>query len=121
MGWTIFCLIGDTLWMKRREALWSAVACYRFIPGQLAGRRALTAAWGTRPRASSQDQSGSKLPHSRARAGLNPCVFTGVFAYFQKQRGIRFVARFKKQILRRWRSDLLAVTGWGCGQNRKNG
>src|SRR6516165_8011819 len=52
------------------EALWSAVACYRFRSDQLAGRRAATAAWETRPRASSRDQSGSKLPHSRAPAAL---------------------------------------------------
>ena len=29
--------------MKMREALWSAVACYRFTPSQLAGRAVYTA------------------------------------------------------------------------------
>jgi hypothetical protein len=35
-----------------------------------------------RPRASSRDQSGSKLPHSKAPAALNSCVFNRGFAYF---------------------------------------
>ena len=46
----------------------------------------VTAAWETRPRASSRDQSGSKLPHSTAPAALNPCVFTGVFVQCPRNR-----------------------------------
>ena len=33
---------GLPLRMKMRGALWSAVACYRFTPGQLAGRAGYT-------------------------------------------------------------------------------
>jgi hypothetical protein len=50
--------------MKLREALWSAAACCRFLPGQLAGRAPDVVA--LRTRASSLSQSGSKLPHSKA-------------------------------------------------------
>ena len=44
--------------MKMREALWSAVACYCFRSGQLAGRHALYRTLGSKG-ASSPDQSGS--------------------------------------------------------------
>src|SRR5215472_3317319 len=36
--------------MKMREALWSAVACYRFRSGQLAGRGRVYRAFGERSR-----------------------------------------------------------------------
>ena len=54
--------------MKVREALWSAVACYRFCSTGTSDLAVghYTVAWETTPRASSRDQSGSKLPHSRA-------------------------------------------------------
>jgi hypothetical protein len=52
----------------RAEArLWSAAACCRFPPGQLAGRQGLPIL-STAARASSLKESGSKLPHSRAPA-----------------------------------------------------
>ena len=52
----------------RAEArLWSAAACCRFPPGQLAGRQRLPTP-STAARASSLKESGSKLPHSRAPA-----------------------------------------------------
>jgi hypothetical protein len=44
------------------EALWSAAACCRFLPGQLAGRAADVVVGR---RASSLGKSGSKLPHSK--------------------------------------------------------
>jgi hypothetical protein len=47
-----------------REVLWSAAACCRFLPRQLAGRAADVVA--VRTRAISLGQSGSKLPHSKA-------------------------------------------------------
>ena len=46
-----------------------------------------TVPWEERPRASSRDQSGSKLPHSRAPAARKPGVLNGRFACFQGSRG----------------------------------
>src|SRR6516165_9487960 len=42
--------LGSPLYMKMREALWSAVACYRFRSGQLAGRGRVYRAFGERGR-----------------------------------------------------------------------
>ena len=42
--------LGSPLCMKMREALWSAVACYRFRSGQLAGRGRVYRAFGERGR-----------------------------------------------------------------------
>src|SRR5215813_5439002 len=42
--------LGSPLCMKMREALWSAVACYRFRSGQLAGRGRVYRASGERGR-----------------------------------------------------------------------
>jgi hypothetical protein len=47
--------------------LWSAAACCRFSPGQLAGRQDSPIQF-TAARASSLKESGSLLPHSRAPA-----------------------------------------------------
>ena len=83
--------LGSPLCMKMREALWSAVACYRFRLGQLAGRGGgVSSLMELTPRASSRDQSGSKLPHSKAPAALNSCVFNRGFAYFQSSEGSDF-------------------------------
>jgi len=46
-----------TLYMKMREALWSAVACYRFTPGQLASRAGV--------RVPRRDEAASKLAGSK--------------------------------------------------------
>jgi len=51
-----------------------------------------TVPWEERPRASSRDQSGSKLPHSRAPAARKPGVLNGRFAPFQGEaRDLLFV------------------------------
>jgi len=50
------------------DVLWSAAACCRFHSGQLAGRAQERGTRNGEARASSPDQSGSKLPHSRAPA-----------------------------------------------------
>src|SRR5215467_11436785 len=42
--------LGSPLCMKMREALWSAVACYRFRLGQLAGRGRVYRAFADRGR-----------------------------------------------------------------------
>jgi len=46
------------------RALWSAAACCRFCPGQLAGRDLGPERSGASKLA--QEESGSKLPHSKA-------------------------------------------------------
>jgi hypothetical protein len=54
----IICLPGRPESMKRREALWSAAACCRFLLGQLAGRAADVVA--VRARTGSLGKGGSK-------------------------------------------------------------
>jgi len=53
--------LGSPLRMKMREALWSAVACYRFRSGQLAGRGRVYRAFGERGR---EQARGIKAPAS---------------------------------------------------------
>ena len=50
-----------------REALWSAVACYRFRSGLLAGRRAVHRAW-MRGRELARVSKRQQAAHSRAPA-----------------------------------------------------
>ena len=52
---------------RAKAWLWSAAACCRFSPGQLAGRQDSPIQF-TAARASSLKESGSKLPHSKAPA-----------------------------------------------------
>src|SRR5262249_39407527 len=64
----------------------SAVECGSLLPLSLRPAcwpwKSIPCLWRARPRASSRDQSGSKLPHSKAPAALNSCVFNRGFAYF---------------------------------------
>jgi hypothetical protein len=48
-----------------KAALWSAAACCRFRSGKLAGRAQERGIRGGEARASSREEGGSKLPHSR--------------------------------------------------------
>jgi len=59
-----------------KAALWSAAACCRFRSGQLAGRTQERGTRGVEARASSREESGSKLPHSRAPVA----AFAGLLA-----------------------------------------
>jgi hypothetical protein len=59
---------GSPLCMKMREALRSAAACCAFPQASLLAVRRCALSCGVTPRARSRDQSGSKLPHSRAPA-----------------------------------------------------
>jgi hypothetical protein len=54
-----------------REALWIAAACCRFHSGQPAAVEPRTVPGKARLRASSRDQSGSKLPQSKAGCARN--------------------------------------------------
>src|SRR5262249_16949867 len=68
----------------------SAVECGSLLPLSLRPAcwpwKGIPCLWRARPRASSRDQSGSKLRHSTAPAALNSCVFNRGFAYFHGSR-----------------------------------
>ena len=53
-----------------REALWSAVACYRFHSGQLAGRGAVYSSWESE--AASKLEGSKRQQAAALQGGLRP-------------------------------------------------
>jgi len=87
----------------------SAVECGSLLPLSLRPAcwpwKGIPCLWRARPRASSWDQSGSKLPHSKAPAALNSCVFNQGFAYFHDSEESAPYLLLAKQIPRRFAQD----------------
>jgi len=65
-----------------KATLWSAAACCRFRSGQLAGRAQEGGTRGGEARASSREESGSKLPHSRAPVAAFAGLFVAALVLF---------------------------------------
>jgi len=73
---------------ETREALWSAVACYRFNPASLLAASLPSPGTPLDGQQAGLSESGSKPPHSRAPAARKSRVLSGRSAYFQG-RGFR--------------------------------
>src|SRR6516225_4806371 len=105
--------LGSPLCMKMREALWSAVACYRFRSGQLAGRGRVYRAFGERGREQARGiRAAASCRTPKVPAALHSCVFNRGFAYFHgREESASSILYLQKQILCRSLSDLLRMTG----------
>src|SRR5215470_6551226 len=99
--------------MKTREALWSAVAATALPQANLLAVQGTLSLAGTRPRASSRDQSGSKLPHSAAPPARKSRVFIKGPLIFMAAKNLLLSERLRqKQMLRFAQDD----SAFGCGQ-----
>jgi hypothetical protein len=86
------------------EALWSAVACYRFRSGQLAGLRAVSGSLESEAASKlAESKAAARLggPHSRAMRRLNPVFSTEGSPIFKAAKDLLlFVFNKKQQMLR---------------------
>src|SRR6516225_4711042 len=92
-----------TLYMKMREALRSGVACYRFYPGQLAGRGRVYRAFGERGRERARGikaAASCRTPQRLRR--LTPVFSIEASPIFMAARNLLLIFFSQKQIPRRY-------------------
>src|SRR6516162_5343292 len=95
--------LGSPLCMKMREALWSAVACYRFRSGQLAGRGRVYRAFGERGREQARGiraVASCRTPKRLRR--LSPVFSIEASPIFMAARNLLLIFFSQKQIPRRY-------------------